>query len=239
MQLNLTRTQASLESLGFKKVRQDIVTFQSYFVRNSSSELLSEWIYLIFGGKKMEKVGAYAVLSAVSRGSLIKGLSESTPLLEIAEDQERGWTEIRNDADSLEWETKLLACIPNAINVLKTQWATPLLQRTLSARKAAEKYFAKLEIEARKGIVVWYSQHPARELKTLASDLSQRPGVCALSNSHWIYEIAIFTILLWAPELEARAWDFNPIRGFSLDQQLVWRIQLLVDRIIARENIAI
>jgi hypothetical protein len=237
MNLNVKRLEISLGALGFSRLQRQVAIDSLYFVRNSSLACLFDWIETHCSGRRQEAVGAYAGISVIGNGAPIKGLIENEILMEVAEDKERGWTEVLNDSDSIRWEQNLVRVAPIALQRLRERFGSCLLNATQNARRAAEAYLLRLQCASPEGISHWYEAHPERGLRQQAEDIAKWPGICHLPSGHRIYAIAIFVLLLWSQETENTTYSFTYSGVLAIPEtQLLWRLQLLVDGILKCES---
>src|SRR5207248_1369102 len=106
------RLLSSLEQHGFNSgpglSSQDSFTF----VRKSKAPDLFEWIFIEASGKRSEAVVASVATSLTSTILDRRGLAVEHLLMEIAEDQERGWSIVESQAEAREWESRLVGVAP-------------------------------------------------------------------------------------------------------------------------------
>jgi hypothetical protein len=240
MHLNLKRTKLGLQSLGFEEIRCEAETFETFYARPNSPYGLAEWVQIAFQGRDLEYPLPYVAISPVRKGALVKGLVEILYVDEMDKNSRSGKAKILNDHESRQWEQLLIENVPQKLEKLTRESAGSLLQRTDAAREAVRSYFRMLDRQLRgvMNVISWYQTQPLSEKKSLATQLSKMPGVCNLSQGRWLYEIAIFVILIWCNEVEGKEFDFHDTDPLQrLDPEFVFRKELIVDEIIIREDL--
>jgi hypothetical protein len=212
------------------------------FVRETSDPDLFEWIIVEASGKASEAVCA-SIGIALTRTILMRddSISHETPLFEIAENQERGWTIIETTSAARAWESKLTALAPRAVECLTLERAGDLLRRTNYLRRVVKKYISILDLSVPLSFQISHFRKAhdaklsgvARRLAwgvavRQASDIAQR---LAWVDSEDIYELAWLCIATNETTEEEEPMNFSHQNPNS-NSDLMWRIHLIADWIM-------
>ena len=224
MKTNILRLAKSLEKIDFYPVRQE-ANGNIQFSKNESNGGLFDWLSITFAGQNLQHVLAWAAISVIGKGALLKGLAENEVMCEIATNESRCTTLIESDNQSLAWERRLIENLPKSLDSLRVRFGGALLERTLVARQKMAEYTKKLP----SNIVAWYQSLPDTENKKKAQEISRGP-ICHLNDFRMLYEIAVFILLSHGNEVEGDIFNFDGFRPFELmDKNIMWRVDLLVD----------
>jgi len=204
------------------------------FVRPSSVVGLFEHVLIGSAGPKREAIYADVVISIVQHRLGTKGLCELHLVEEVAADKERGWTVMRTLEESREWARKLADVAPRAAAALAAEKGPALLARTVTARAAVEAYLKQLPDAADLNVLTtWLLGRLGGDGVALARRLADGPGVLQNAGAEPLYEVACLAIVLFEVGSQGLAEaKLDPLE----DEGLMWRIQLLVDRLEARKR---
>jgi hypothetical protein len=155
---------------------------------------------------------------------------------EVAGDAERGWTVMRSVEESREWARRLAGVAPRAASALATEKGPALLARTAVARAAVDGHLIQLpdaaDLDALKA---WLLGRLDTDGVAMARRLAAGAGVLQKAGAELVYEVACLAIVLF----EVRG---ERVAGAKLDplgdRGLMWRIQLIVDRLEGRQKSA-
>jgi hypothetical protein len=204
-------------------------------VRPDSSMRTIQWIVVDSSGKKGEAAVAYIGVG-VTRRIAFKGLLDLQLLEEIAEDKDRGWTIIITDQDALAWEEKLIRVAPRCAKEFASEHGPILLQRTEAVRNAVGKYLSHLDTEqAIEGQLKSLERRASERMLTDGERLAGWPGVVQIPEASAVYRLACLAIVSFEHEVEENRRPFagqNPLE----DDGLMWRIQLIADELLCRQN---
>jgi hypothetical protein len=193
---------------------------------------LYEHVVIGSAGREGDAVYANVAISIVQHRLGTKGMCELRLVEEVAGDAERGWTVIRTVDGSREWAQRVAEVAPRAATALAAEKGPALLARTAAARAAVEGYLKKLpdvaDLEALKS---WLLGRLEGDRVALARRLADGPGVLVKAGAELLYVVACLAIVLFEIGNSSLSQvSFDPLE----DRELMWRIQLLVDRLEAR-----
>lgn len=205
-------------------------------VRPSILDGLFEQIVVDGAGKSGEAVGCDVAISVVRSQLGTKGMCELELLDELATDPERGWAIVQTTEQAHEWERRVAEIAPAAARALARRQGPALLARTARARAAVDAHLTKLpdaaDLDALK---TWLLGHLETDGVALGHRLADGPGVLQKAGAELLYEVACLAITLF----EVRSQGLAEARLDPLeDRELMWRIQLLVDRLETRKRSA-
>jgi hypothetical protein len=202
------------------------------YVRASCVEGVFEQLIVKGAGKHREAIYADAAVSIVRGQVATKGLVELALLDELATDSERGYAIVRTDAQAIEWEKRFAELAPSRVVALAVEKGPQLLLQTLEARNAAAKYASLLsgerdldELHAK-----LFAQATSDQRKE-ALRLTEWPGVLRIRGAENLYRTATLAIAIFSEDVEGRVDAFvgaDPLEN----RELMWRIQILVDRLM-------
>jgi len=215
---------------GFTLAWQDADEFS--LVRPSILDGLFEHIVIDGAGKSGEAVGCDVAISLVRSHLGTKGMCELELLAELATDPERGWAIVQTTEQAQEWERRVAEIAPAAARALAQRQGPALLARTAAARTTVEAHLKQLpgvaELDALKA---WLLGRLEADAVALARRLAAGPGVLQKAGAELVYELACLAIVLF----EVRSKGVAEAKLDPLgDRELMWRIQLLVDRLEGR-----
>jgi hypothetical protein len=197
------------------------------FVRPDQDPSLYQQIDVSFAGRHDEAVVAH-IAASVSRWIRVKGLSVSRLLVEIAIDQERGWSIIGTRAEADDWEQSLADVGPIAVTKFVSEVGGALLERTDAPRQFARDRLARLDPE--RGVseqIAELERSMPSVLVAEARRLAAWPGVMQLAEAEEIYVLACLSVL------QGNDHQFVPGQDPLSNDELMWRIQLAADGILS------
>jgi hypothetical protein len=227
MKISCARTGKLLKPKGFVTRRTSPLVRHCAFVRPDQNPSLYQQIDVSFVGRHDEAVVAH-IAASVARWIRVKGLSVSRLLVEIAIDQERGWSIIGTKAEAEDWEQSLADVGPIAVAKLVSEVGTALVGRTEGARQFARDRLARLDPErdVSEQIAELERSTPS-VLVAEARRLAAWPGVMQVAEAEGIYVLACFSVLQGNDDQSLPGQD-----PLSTDE-LMWRIQLVADGILS------
>jgi hypothetical protein len=234
MKVRQDRLLGVLKAHGFSYGPEPRTSDDIVFTRPSHLADLYESIILGGQGRQREAVSAEVGIS-VTRRVMYKLLGDVRFLAELGEDQQRGWTMIEDDVKARQWEARLAEVGP----VKAKEWAEArgprLLQQTLQARSAANKYLALLR--------------PAKNLaETLTAlrnfgdrrvlDEAERLAACPLFGDgpdvESAYRVACHLIASHSDEVDGKSWfGHDPVQ----DTALLERVEILADKLFHADQV--
>jgi hypothetical protein len=204
------------------------------FVRRSGSLELYEQLIVKSVGKYGEAVFANAAVSIVSGPMATKGMVEMHLLEELATDQERGWAVIESEKQITKWEQQLAEVGPRRARELALRKGYELLNRTESARRVVGSILVALppptDLDA---LYRWLQERTPEAERAEAARLAQWAGVMRLRGGEIVYHVAALALETLV-HLESDL-GRDPIEN----PELMWQIQLLVDRLVLRYRIGV
>jgi hypothetical protein len=206
------------------------------FVRPSALPGLFEQIVISSAGRSGEAVGCDVAISLVRSKLGTKGMCELDLLAELATDPERGWTIIENAEQAQEFERRVGEIAPSAARVLAQRKGPALLTRTAAARAAVDGHLKQLpDVTDLAALKTWLLTGLDSDGAALARRLAAGPGVLQKAGADLVYEVACLAIV----RFEVGNQGVSEAKLDPLgDRELMWRIQLLVDRLEARKKSA-
>jgi hypothetical protein len=204
------------------------------FVRPSTVAGLFEHVAIGSAGREGDAAYANVAVSIVQHRLGTKGMCELRLVEEVAGDAERGWTVMRSAEAWREWARRLAEMAPHAASILATEKGPALLARTAVARAAVEGHLKQLpdaaDLDTLKG---WLLGRLDADGVASARRLAAGPGVLQKAGAEIVYEAACLAIVLF----EVRGQSVADAKLDPLgDRDLMWRIQLLVDRLEGRQK---
>jgi len=229
--LNIDRLESLLAASGYSKIRRDASTGAIYFSNQVSEAGMYDWCFVTYSGRRDEYVTAWASISLVARSALVKGIAETEAICEIADDNERCLTLIKDDAESASWEERLIKTLPPKLRALRQRHERTMLERSALARANSEQYLNGAPLD----IVTSYPTVQESDCKRRAHELAKGP-ICHLAEYRGLYEIAIYLILSHKAETAIEDSGFDTIRPYAtMDKDLLWTVELIVDALMQRE----
>jgi hypothetical protein len=227
MTVDCSRLDSLLATHGFEACGNATFVPSCRFVRSDQSPDLYQHIDVGFAGPRSEVVIAYIAISA-TKWIRLKGTSESRLLIEIAGNQERGWTPIVSTTDARAWEQTLAQMAPMKVTELAEQHRTSLVRRTDEAREQARRNLTAFnanrpittQVENLKIAMPGPLAAEAERLTDCAG-VVQRPG----AREHYL----LAALLLFNQDGSNKFIQQNPL----LDNQLMWIVQLTADAILS------
>jgi hypothetical protein len=206
------------------------------FMRPSTEPGLFEHVVIGSAGREGEAIYANVAVSIVQHRLGTKGMCELRLVDEVAGDAERGWTAMRSLEESREWARQLAGVAPHAATALAAIKGPALLARTAAARTVVESHLKQLpDIADLDALKVWLLGRLEADGEALARRLAAGPGVLQKAGAELVYEAACLAIVLFEVKNHGVAQaKLDPLG----DRELMWRIQLLVDRLEARQRSA-
>jgi len=129
MTVDCSRLGSLLATHGFEACGSATSVGSYRFVRPDQPADLYQHIDVEFAGRQSEVVFAYIAISA-TKWIRLKGLCESRLLIELASNQERGWTPIASTTDARAWEQSLAQMAPIKVTEIAKEYRASLLRRT-------------------------------------------------------------------------------------------------------------
>jgi hypothetical protein len=231
--INTADLQESMRDLGFR-IGLEPTRGSIALVRYQAPATLSDWLIVEFAGKAHEAVGATVAISPLLRIPHMK-LMKRQCLVDIATDSQRGWAIIPSHSARLEWLAQLHHHAPLQIAKLHREHGPELDRLTWPARLAAGKYH---ELFVGSG----FASRADELLSALSPSvldaskrMAERPGVLQVFGGQAVYELSCAIILHYQHQVEEGGLNYTGVNP-SLDEQLMWRIQLLADRLLLAKN---
>jgi len=187
------------------------------------------------GGQLGDQVEAGVQCAIVPGQTALKGMAEYVPLIEIASETETGWTKLANEADAVQWESKLFAVAPLRVVELANEVGDELLSRTSEARTAATEYLAKCYAAGSTPLEMLSKLTAQADDSHLseANRVLSRPIIC-IPDGRVFYHVAALAISLFAREVEG---DKNWLVGREPntwkweDRGLMVRLQIMASKL--------
>ena len=231
MKVSLRRLQRSLALSAFE-VAWECRDDESAVVRSSQvHNELFELVIVGWAGEGGKTVFADAAVS-VLRGWPTKGLIETEQVTEIDDDHEHRWSVIGTRAEAENWELRLASLAPDRCKELAAREGPGLLQRTQQAREAAQKYLSQLPmLGSPEQAAEWLGNQCTADERTEADRLLKWPGVLQIEGGELLYAVAALLVVRFSDEVEGGVPGGlpDPIQNV----ELMWRLQLLRDRLAA------
>jgi hypothetical protein len=201
------------------------------FVRKSKSPDLFEWIFVEASGKKSEAVVASVATSLTSRILDRRDLAVERLLMEIAEDQERGWSIVESQAEAREWESRLVDVAPVRADQLTEERGDELLHRTEEARRAVKRYLVHLDL----------AKPVATQIEQLRHNADPKQLGVAERLAWWWHCAEDIFALSWLCIVSFEAEVEDPPKSFAVQNpnfnaELLWRIELIADKLLSSRN---
>jgi hypothetical protein len=233
MKVKPLRLLSDLQHEHFQLARVSAVEDSFAFVRGDTLPDLYQWIWIQPGGKRGEAVLTYLAVS-VAKWIALKGLMETKLMSGIGEDPERGWTIVDSEYQARKLEQRLVQLAPSAVAEFAATHGSDLLAQTEAARKAANKYLSCIEsypsAEAALGNLRAISDETTVDE---ADRIMNWTAMRQLAGCPELYEIACLCLLNNSARVEG-----TDVAYFGQDPleniQLMWRIQLIVDKLYTR-----
>lgn len=228
--ISVKRIEALLLPSEFVLVSEVPVERSAIFARRASQPHLFERIRFHCAGKRGEAAVARAETSVIRGGNATKGLVETKLLVKLASVPERGWTILQSVEDAKTWERKFVAVAPEQANRLSQEKGNELLAATELSRTAAIEICRQLGDVNDLAEITGRLEHEASGVQLqLARRLAEWPGVLQIAEATTLYNIATTAIVIHAPKLSRLSVNIeaDPLHA----RDLMWLIQLLVDRI--------
>ena len=205
-------------------------------VRPSTLDGLFEQIVIDAAGRSGEAIGCDVAISVVRSQLGTKGMCEMETLAELATDAERGVAIIQTAGQAQEWEKGVARIAPTAARALAQREGAALLARTARARAAVEAHLTKLPVAGDLDVLkTWLLGRLELDGLNVARRLAKSPGVLQKAGAESRYEVACSAIVLF----EVRSQDLADAKLDPLEnRELMWRIQLLADRLEERKRSA-
>jgi hypothetical protein len=200
------------------------------FVRQASRPALFEWIVVEASGKKSEAVYA-SVATGLTRWMVGRSLAEEALLMELAENQERGWSIIKTDAAARDWESRLVsAALPN-LERITLERGVPLLERTEQLRRAVSAYTARLDLtKPMPDLAGALNQHADPKLLGVAQRAAWDVGL-----DEDTYGLAWLCIISYEKVVEEQPTSFFRQNPYT-NPELLSRLHLVADWIVSSRS---
>lgn len=241
MKIQPKRLLSMLTPLGFALGRVSTIEDSFELVRVSKTPALYEAVMVSSQGKRGEAVSATIGIS-VTKLVMTKGLVETRLLMEVADVKElvdeygfwvpgRGQAIIETTERAKQWEEQLASVASERAAEMAADVGPELLERTKSARNAVGKYLECLsDIKEVGNQLRCLRQQAERPIVAEAERLANWPGVLQEVGTEEVYLMATLCILHFQHHVENTTGSFigcDPLEN----EQLMWRIQLLVDKL--------
>jgi hypothetical protein len=230
MQIDIKRLEQLIAPQGYSTSWVSPVEQRVVYVKPSWHPELYELLDIHCSGKCGEAVPA-VVRVGVFRGRAAGGdRSERMVLEDLASDKRRCWTLIRTPQEAIQWERQCAAIAPLRAAELASRTGQEILDRTASARNAADEYLRMLlavckPLDADTALRDRASHPQMHE----ALRIAEAPAVVKIPEGLSVYTTAALAIVLFGEQIERRPqpfWGDNPL----YNHELMKRIQLIVDR---------
>lgn len=196
---------------------------------------VSEWILIGVAGKKRESVATYV---GVGVTRVLAFNIQHRLLTELADSKEivdkngfwlpgRGRAVIKSIEMAMAWERKVLDVAPIAAEIYAREHGDEILKRTASARQESWEILSQLQPSETlyQSIQQLRSKHGGDLLKK-AERLAEWPGVMQVEDSEDVYLLACCGIM------SRKEGDSSFVEDPIVNEELMWQIQLVVDRIL-------
>jgi hypothetical protein len=203
------------------------------FVREAKTPEIYEWIIVHAAGKRAEAVSASIVISLTCERPLYKiALAEDRLLLDVADNQERGWSIVETDSAARSWEGKLAEIVPGKLAEFTREFGGELLRRTEDVRRSVKRYCAKLDLS--KPIAVLIDElRPRGDSKLLG--VAERCAWEYHPDAEDIFGLAWLCIVAFEKEIEASPTGFA-LENSNFHLGLQCRMYLLADWLILQQG---
>jgi hypothetical protein len=155
---------------------------------------------------------------------LRRDLTEEVLLMELAGDQDRGWSIIETDAAAREWESRLVSAALLNLERATQERGVPLLQRTEQLRRAVSGYTAHLDLSKSITELIRELGHHA-DPKLLG--VAQRVAWDVRLDED-IYSLAWLCIISYEGVVEEQPTTFSRQNPYT-NLELMWRLHLVAD----------
>jgi hypothetical protein len=192
----------------------------------------------MYSGKHEEILFLTVALSAVQHQALrFRGLFARDGWPELDSDRENGRVCLQSAGDVAAWLRRLADLAPERFERLTRERAVPLVLATDEARKNAERWIAALEGPQFEQILRAPFRDLTEEQTKLVDAVLRRPFALASPGLRNAHELAIATMVRGQdPTIIRLATAPTPLnrltRLTSVPNEAVWRIRLLVDRVL-------
>ncbi len=221
---------SALSGAGYKLGRtSDSET--SFTFTKARSDGLYELISCSFAGRNRDAAVCRVGIS-VTRIVLLKNLTEESVVVEVATVPERGWTIVESDEQLRVWEQKVLDVAVPTANQFANEHSKALLDRTEKSREAVQTCIDEvLSFDSLDGCLTYFKSRTSDEQIHVARRLAEWPGVRQVNRAEQIYEVACLVVVA-----RIRPNDLpNPEEPVTMpleNDQLMWEIQLIADRLL-------
>jgi hypothetical protein len=234
MSVSPDRLRELLAADGFKPIWVDTLFGSFRFGRIGSFPGLFEQVWINTQGKTQEAVTASVAVSVVNSNTATRGLFEERHLSEVDTHEFRAYSNIENKEDALAWEKRLGQVASDAVLACARAQAQGLLQRTARVRDLIDRYESTIgSNESLDNLETLLKRKATAEQLQAAAKLAEWPGVCQFRGGQVLYEIACLMLILFAEKVEAKP-DFFAKSDPLLELEVMWRIQVLTDRLLRR-----
>jgi hypothetical protein len=163
---------------------------------------------------------------------LRRDLSEEVGLIELAADQERGWSIIETDTAARDWELRLVPAALHKLEKLTQERGASLLQRTEQLRRAVSGYIARLDSSKPFPDLIRELSHGA-DLKLLG--VAQRVA-WDVRHDEVYYGLAWLCITSYEGMVEEQPTTFYRQNPYT-NTELMWRLHLVADWIASSQHL--
>jgi hypothetical protein len=189
---------------------------------------LFETAEIKLAGRRFEAASADVGISCIRSRFSFRGLSERFCVLDVASNKERGQTELKTSREAELWLRHLIQVLPEKINDVRKQFAPAIYARTSEARSACQHYLRHIGFPCSAKDAI--RNLKASEEQAIEANLILSHEVGWLANQTFHYA-AVLAILCLYKQVEPKVeFQFQDPRK---DIPLMWRIQIIADRLMA------
>ncbi len=242
MMLSERRISRLLQTQQFELVSFSKVGRSAIFARQGPADHLFERVRFKCQGSRGEAVVAWVEASVVHGTNATKGLLELELLAELGHVKERvdkygcwvpgyGRAIVETTDEAKDWERRFAEVAPQQAAILAREKGPGLLAATTACRVAAEEVRERLgDLQDLQTSCSRLEHRASPEQRREVRRLAKWPGVLQIPCAEVLYEIATTGIVLCAPNITSLRVNIEADPLNSTD--LMWLIQILVDRII-------
>jgi hypothetical protein len=238
MMLRVPEIRSAFAAHQFVPVKLDAASKNFYFSRASSALELFELVTIAGAARGHQAFGSSIGISVVRGETATKGLT----LLECKTPRgnEAGWFEPRSRDEAQQWLKEVAVAAPALTVKMIAEHGLNLLADTGEARAAADAYL-RLGFLLERSLetsIADLRKRATTEQVNLAERLVTSSSIMKLENGEQIYIAAALSMVVFGDEVEGRSTPFD-VKAPVMDRPLVWRIQLLADRLLRHHELSV
>ncbi len=201
------------------------------FTRASDVDGLYEKLTLQERGRTREVLSAMATVSVVRHRPFWRGLGESRAIVDFANVPDRAETVVHSPEERTSWLTKVASVSPERCRLLASSAGRKVLGTTGGARNAARQYFECLPPgkSLHKALAGLERECSASVLDTIRVLLAGVAWTC------WsdLFFLGCLIMARFGKDVEPEKMPLGTFPRADQDQEVMWRIILLVDLLIS------